>query len=271
MNGCRLDYFGDIGREIKYYRTSTSYSISFTGKDYGIKMKKKAFNKIVVLVTALVLVFTLAMSAYAETIEDRLTAEFDKLIEQYNSSSDVNLKETISSLLEQYGINGDLSSLTDTDIGKIIKDFGNNLALDDLLNLAEEAFASGSDMIKDVISGGSGTSDGKNTATTTTTTASATLPSIVAGTNSGATTAAAGITQSAVTTTSETVTYDIGSTTSAGIVGAGVTTAEATTGAVVEEENSGMGMSSLAVLLVLSFSTIAVIVAIVVFFVLKRK
>lgn len=230
-------------------------------------MKLTAVKRIAAVLLGFVMLFVLNCSAYAETIQDRLEQSLQGIVDQYNSSDSEtqgSIQDQFSSLLEDAGLGDlDLGSLGDTDIGQIIGDLGNNLAAEDLFGLMEEAFASGSAMIGDVLNGGLGTSDGSNTATTNpSTTGSPNI--IIANTNPVGSTNAVGVPGTSVPTT-----YNPGSTAPQNIVGAGVTNPGTTAAPVAVDDT--MSTSTIAVLVVLSVATIAVIVAIVIFFIVKRK
>ncbi len=233
-------------------------------------MKNAAVKKISAVLLALVMLFALQFNAYAETIQDSLEKRLQDLIEQYNSAdgdTQTGLQQQFNDLVKQFGLDEiDLSSITESDIGEIIGNLGNNLAIDNFLGLAEEAWASGSAMIKDVFSKGDGTSDGSNTATTKPFTGSPNV--IIAETKPAGSTNAVGV-PNGVVPSSTPATYNPGSTTAPNIVGAGVTTAGTTAAPIVVDDQ--MGTSTVVVLVVLSVATIAVIVAIVIFFVLKKK
>lgn len=237
-------------------------------------MKNTAGKKISAVLLVLMLFVSLACNAFAETIQDRLERELNELVDQYNSAdadTQQSLEERFDQFLKENNLDDmDLGSLTDTDIGKIISDLGNNLALEDLIGLMQDAWSSGSAMIQDVLNGGLGTADGSNTATTK---EPATSPNvIIAGTAPATQNGAVGIPQTVAqnnTTAAEATTYDVGATTAASIVGPGLTTAEPVS--IADISATGMSTSSIIVLVVLSVATVAVIVAIVIFFVLKRK
>lgn len=232
-------------------------------------MKFAAVKKIAAILFSVICIFSLTLNVYAETIQDSLEQRLEELKDQFNSSDSAtqgSIADSFAGLLEGSGLEDfDLGSLAEGDVGQILGDLGNNLAADELIGLIEEAFASGSDMINDVINGGLGTSDGSNTATT--------KPSgggspniIIANPNPQSSTNAVGVPQ---ISTKAPTTYNPGSTTAADIVGAGVTTAGTTAPPVAVDD--AMSTSTIAVLVVLSVATIAVIVAIVIFFVMKKK
>ena len=206
---------------------------------------------------------TLSCNAFAETIQDSLEQRLEDLADQYNSA-DSNTQSSVAGILEGAGLGDlDLGSLTEGGVGDILGDLGNSLAVDDILGLVEEAFASGSDMIGDALGGGLGTSDGSNTATTKpATTGSPNV--IIANTSPVVSTNAVGVPQ--LTTKAPANAED---TTAANIVGAGITTAGTTAAPVIVDD--GMSSSTVAVLVVLSVSTIAIIIAIVIFFIMKKK
>ena len=228
-------------------------------------MKFAAVKKIAAIFFSVICLFSLTLNAYAETIQDSLEQRLEDIKNQYNSS-DSATQDSISGILEGAGLGDlDLGSLGEGDLGSIIGDLGNNLAVGDLFGLVEEAFASGSDMINDAINGGLGTSDGSSTATTKP--SSGGSPNIIiANPNAQASTNAVGVPQ---ISTKAPTTYDPGSTTAPNIVGAGVTTAGTTAPQVPVDD--AMSSSAVAVLVVLSVATIAIIVAIVIFFVMKKK
>ncbi len=230
-------------------------------------MKLTAVKRVAAVLLGIVMLFVLNCSAYAETIQDSLEQRLEGIMNQFNSSdseTQESIQDQLSSFLEDAGLGDlDLGSLGDADIGQIIGDLGNNLAADEVFGLIEEAFASGSDMISDVINGGLGTSDGSNTATTNpATTGSPNI--IIANTNPVGNTNAVGVPSTSVPTT-----YNPGTTTPQNIVGAGVTSPGTTAAPVAVDD--AMSTSTIAVLVVLSVATIAVIVAIVIFFIVKRK
>lgn len=228
-------------------------------------MKFAAVKKIAAIFFSVICIFSLTFNAYAETIQDSLEQRLEEIKNQFNSS-DSATQDSISGILEGAGLGDvDLGSLGEGDLGSIIGDLGNNLAVDELFGLVEEAFASGSDMINDVINGGLGTSDGSNTATTKP--AAGGSPNIIiANPTPQNSTNAVGVPQ---ISTKAPTTYNPGSTTAPDIVGAGVTTAGTTAAPVAVDD--AMNTSTVAVLVVLSVATIAVIVAIVIFFVMKKK
>ncbi len=228
-------------------------------------MKFAAVKKIAAILFSVICIFSLTLNAYAETIQDSLEQRLEDIKNQFNSS-DSSTQDSILGIFEGAGLGDiDLGSLGDSDIGQIIGDLGNNLAVDDLFGLVEEAFASGSDMINDVINGGLGTSDGSNTATTKPN-AGGSPNIIIANPTPQGSTNAVGVPQ---LSTKAPTTYNPGSTTAPDIVGAGVTTAGTTAPQVNVDDT--MSTSTIAVLVVLSVATIAVIVAIVIFFVMKKK
>ena len=189
----------------------------------------------------------------------------EEIADQYNSA-DSGTQSSVSDILAGAGLGDiDLGSLSGDGLSSILGDLGNNLAVDDLLGLVEEAFASGSDMIGDALGGGLGTSDGSSTATTKPAAAGGSPNVIVADTKPVASTSAVGVPQ--LTTKAP---ADPAATTAANIVGAGVTTSGTTAPAVTTVDDT-MSSSTVAVLVVLSVSTIAVIVAIVIFFIMKKK
>ncbi len=222
----------------------------------------------------LILSFTSMCTCYAETVQDNVEAWLNGLVDDYNSAESeeeqASLQEQLDTFLKENGLEDvDLSSITDTDIGKIVSGITDGSAIGDLWSLASDAWSSGISMIQDVFNKGLGTSDGSNTATTK---EAETSPIVIVAdtTTAEATTKAVGISISTSTTApAETTTYDVGATTAPDLIGSGVTTTEPATNAAVTDD--GVPASSVIVLVVLSVATLAVIVAIVIFFVLKRK
>lgn len=235
-------------------------------------MKFAAVKKFSAVLLTFVLMFTFASNAFAETIQDRLEQQLGNLGDQYESAdpeTQESMQDQLSSMLQGAGLGDiDLGSLGDMDIGALLGGMGDNLALDSVLGLVTDAFSSGMGMIEDAIGGGLGTADGSNTATTRP--AAGGSPNvIIANTNPAGSTVAVGVPQQNMPVTNAPTTYNPGSTTAENIVGAGVTTAGTTAPSVLLDDT--MSSSSVAVLVGLSVATIAVIVAIVIFFVLKKK
>lgn len=240
-------------------------------------MKLTAVKKISAVILTFVMMFAFAANAFAETVQDRLEQALNDIADQYESAdpdTQTSLQDQLSSLLEAAGLGDiDLGSLGDSDIGSIIGSLGDNLALDSVIGLFTDAFSSGVGMIQDAIGGGLGTSDGSNTATTVPS-AGGSPNTIIANPTPPSSTVAVGVPEANMPTTNAPVTnapttYVPGSTTAANLVGAGLTTAQNVN--LDDLSDSGMDTSSIAVIVVLSVSTIAVIVAIIIFFVLKKK
>lgn len=241
-------------------------------------MKITAVKKISAVFLTAVILFAFSATAYAETFQDRIEQQLNDLANQYESADEdeqASLEESFDAILNEFGLGDfDLGSLTDADIGSIVGNLEES-PLGDAFGLVTDAFSSGIAMIQDAVGGGLGTSDGSNTATTKPS-AGGSPNIIVAVPETEASTAAVGVPSVSVTvpqqaepSTNEATTYDVGTTAPQDLVGAGLTTA-----ANVNLDNvsdSGMDTSSVAVLVVLSFSTLAVIIAIVIFFVLKKK
>lgn len=236
-------------------------------------MKKTAVKSIFAVFTVLLMLFVLSCGAFAETIQDSIERRLNELVDEYNSTDDEEVRESISeqfnTFIEQFGLEDvDLDALTETDIGKIISDLGDNLALDDFLKLAQDAWSSGTAMIQDVIGNGLGTADGSDTATTKEPVTSPNV--IIAQTAPADNTIAVGIVTTEIPpVTEETAAYNASVAEGNNMVGAGITTAEPVSLDVADD--SGMSAASIAVLIVLAVATIAVIVAIVIFFILKKK
>lgn len=254
-------------------------------------MKNAAVKKISAVILTVFMFFAFASNAFAETIQDRLEQQLNDLANQYESAdpeTQKSLQERFSELLVGAGLdNIDLGSLAGADIGSIISGAGDNLALGSVMGLVTDAFSSGMDMIQDAIGGGLGTSDGSNTATTIPSTTGSPIvivpvekPEETANAESTSSTAESTTTtvpSTAITNisanipsmpvTNAPVTYAPVSTTVANLVGAGVTTAPQ----VDLDGVTDSGTSSIAVFVVLSVSTLAIITAIVVFFIIRRK
>lgn len=240
-------------------------------------MKTTAVKRISAVLLITVFLFVFSSAACAETFQDRIENQLNDLADQYESADDdtrAELENSFDEILGQFGLGDfDLGSLTDADIGSIMDGLDDS-PLGDAFGIVTDAFSSGIAMIQDAVNGGLGTSDGSNTATTKPSAGGS--PNVIETVpQTQAPTSAVGIPSVNVTvpqaqpSTSEATTYDVGTTAPQDMVGA-----ELTTAANVNLDNvtdSGMDTSSVAVLVVLSFSTLAVIVAIVIFFVLKKK
>ena len=240
-------------------------------------MKRNAVKNFSAVILALILMFSTMCTCFAETVQDNVEAWLEGLVEEYNSADteeeQASVQERLDSFLEENGLEDiDLSSITDSDIGQIVSDITiGGSALDDFFSLASDAWSSGVAMIQDVSSKGLGTSDGSNTATTKA--PAETSPNVIVAdtTKAEASTQAVGVPSisTQATTTQEPTTYDVGATTAPNLIGSGVTTTEPMSSALIADE--GIPTTSVIVLVVLCVATLAVIVAIVVFFVLKRK
>lgn len=236
-------------------------------------MKKNAVKSIFAVFMAVALLFACAVNTFAETVGDQIEDRLNDLLNQYENSDDPaeqkSIEERFNEFLTKYGLDSvDLDKITETDIGKIIGDLGSQLALDDLKKLADEAFQSGYSMIKDALANGFGTADGSNTATTKPAVTSPNV--IVANTAPANNNGAVGIpeTNNIPPVTQESSTYNVGEPVNGNMVGAAVTNPAPTP---VEIEDSGMSTTSVIVLVVLGVATLAVIVAIVIFFIKKHK
>lgn len=253
-------------------------------------MKRNTLRNISAVVLAFILLFTLPISTFAETVQDRVENYLNGVVEDYESAEteeeQASIQEQLSAWLAENGFEDiDLSTITDTDIGQIVSGLvGDSSVMDSLSgvgSLISDAFSSGLDMIMDAVGGGLGTSDGSNTATTE----KATSPNVIIADNTTAeaSTQAVGVPNIQMPTnatsnttptqapTENATTYNVGTATSPDIVGAGVTTTEPSAGDNINsvvEDSSG---STVAVLIVLSASTLVVIIAMIVFFIMKRK
>lgn len=233
-------------------------------------MKKTALKSIFALFTVVVLFFVCTVNTFAETISDRLENSLNDLVDRYqnaDSEEQKSIEERFNEFITKYGLDQvDLSSITESDIGQIVAGIGDSSSLDDIKKLAEDAFSSGLAMIQDALGGGLGTADGSNTAKEP-----ATSPNVIVAGTAPATPnqIAVGVPENNIPpVTQEPTTYDVGNQVENNMVGAAVKPSEPVS---VTIENSGMGTSSVIVLVVLAVATLAVIAAIVVFFVKKRK
>lgn len=235
-------------------------------------MKRTAVKKISAVVMIIFLLVASSFNSFAATWQDRLEQQLGDLSDEYESADpeeQEQMQNQFDDLLGNFGLDEmDLGSLSETDIGQIITGIGDNLALDSFMGLASDAFSSGIAMIGDVVGGGLGTSDGSNTATTTPTITSPN--NIIANPSPESSTVAVGVPEQNMPVTNAPTTYNTEPTTAGNLVGAGVTTTVPNTTApqVVTDD---MSSSSMGVLVALSVSTVAVLIAIVIFFVLKKK
>lgn len=235
-------------------------------------MKRTAVKKISAVVMIIFLLIASSFNSFAATWQDRLEQQLGDLSDEYESADpeeQEQMQNQFDDLLSSFGLDEmDLGSLSETDIGQIITGIGDNLALDSFMGLASDAFSSGIAMIGDVVGGGLGTSDGSNTATTTPTITSPN--NIIANPSPESSTVAVGVPEQNMPVTNAPTTYNTEPTTAGNLVGAGVTTTVPNTTApqVVTDD---MSSSSMGVLVALSVSTVAVLIAIVIFFVLKKK
>ena len=232
-------------------------------------MKKTALKKISAVVLTMLMMFVVSFNAFAETWQDRLEQGLNDFSDNYNSAdseSQQDMQDSFNQFLKDFGLDEvDLGSLSETDIGQIITGIGDNLALDSFLGLAGDAFESGWAMIEDVFNKGSGTSDGSNTAKPPVTSPNI----IIADPVPESSNVAVGVPQQNMSSTNTPPTYSTEPTTAGNLVGAGVTTPGTTAPQVVIDDS--MNTSSMAVLIVMSVSTVAVIMALVIFFILKKK
>lgn len=237
-------------------------------------MKRNTVKSFFAVILVFILMLTTMYTSYAKTIQDDVESWLNGVVEEYNSAESEEeqqaAQDKLSDFLEQSGLEDmDLSTLTETDIGQIITGVTDGSAIGDLFGLASDAWESGMAMIQDVFNKGSGTSDGSNTATTN---PKVTSPNVIIAdtTKAEASTQAVGIVVTNTTTApAEITTYDVGATTAPAPVGSGITTTVPVTNPVVAD--SSVPVASVAVFAVLAVVTLGVIVAIVVFFVIKRK
>ncbi len=226
--------------------------------------------------------------------DSELAKRLRDLFNRMRSTDNPEVRDEILNIIRAFGIDVDLENITDTDIGKIIEGFGDNSALSQLIALGQEAFSSGTGMLRDVFGDRLGTSFGGNTldnttkAPTTSNRPSPTLPvietrpvteTVVASTRPAAQAAPATQQQQQVTA--------VVANTAAPSTPAAPTTqqgAGAYNGAaepiVADSAQQGtqpnapakkMDQSSMVVLLILSVATVAVIVAVVIFVIVKKR
>lgn len=237
-------------------------------------MRRNTVKGFFAFILVLMLMFSTICTSYAETVQDEVEAWLNGLVNDYNSADTKEeqdaAQDELSDFLEQSGLaDMDLGSLTETDIGQIVTGVTDGTAISGLFGLASDAWQSGIAMIQDVFNKGSGTSDGSNTATTN---PKVTSPNVIIAdtTKAEASTQAVGIVITSTTSApAEITTYNVGATTAPAPVGSGVTTTMPVTNPSVSD--SSVPVSSVAVFAVLAAVTLGVIVAIVVFFVIKRK
>ena len=228
-------------------------------------MKKSVIKRVLCFVFAISLLGGFAFSASAETIQDRIQAwqaERNNNNNNNSNSGDNSQGSSSGSVMDEAQFSEQVKELWDqisgTDIGSVISEFD----LQKLFDMGSEAWKSAVDMIKDAIGGGSGTSSSDNTGTKQSTTARAaastyviTYDTVPAVTNSNTTSAAPetttspstyAVTAPQVTQKTESVTY-----------------------AAADEKS--LSTASIIVIVILSIATIGVIVALVVYFSVKRR
>lgn len=230
-------------------------------------MKKSALKRVLCFVFALSLLGCFAFSASAETIQDRIQAWAAER-NNNNNSNDNNDSGSDSqgsspgSIIDEAQFSEQVKELWDqisgTDIGSVISEFD----LQKLFDMGSEAWNSAVDMIKDAVGGGLGTSSSDNTGTKQSTTARAaastyviTYDTVPAVTNSNTTSAAPETTTSPSTyaVTAPQITQKT----------------ESVTSAAADEKS--LSTASIVVIVILSIATIGVIVALVVYFSVKRR
>ncbi len=224
-------------------------------------MKKSTIKRVLCFIFALSLLGSFAFSASAETIQDKIQAwEAERNNNNNNGGdsqgsgsgsliNDAQFSEQVKELWNQ---------ISGTDIGSVISEFD----LQKLFDMGSEAWNSAVDMIKDAIGGGSGTSSSDSTGTKQSTTARAasttyviTYDTVPAVTNSNTTSAVPETTTSPSTyaVTAPQVTQK----------------SESVTSAAADEKS--LSTASIVVIVILSIATIGVIVALVVYFSVKRR
>lgn len=221
-------------------------------------MKKNVFKKILCVMSSLMIIFACAFSASAETLQDRIQAwlanrgdnsQGEQTTSSTNDSpiSDEQFAEQVKQLWDQ---------ISGTDIGSVISE----LDLQKLFDMGEEAWKSGVDMIKDAIGGGSGTSSSDNTGTKPATTQRAAASTYVIKYDTAPPTTSSNTTSATPETTTSPSTYSVVSQTEKN---------ERVTSAAADEKS--LSPASIVVIVVLSIATIGVIVALVVYFSVKRR
>ena len=232
-------------------------------------MKKTAVKKVAAVVLTVLMMFAVSLNAFAETWQDRLEQALNGYVDDYNNAdpeSQKNMQEEFDKFIKDFGLDEiDLGALSETDIGQIVTGIGDNLALDSFLGLAGDAFSSGMAMLEDVFNKGSGTSDGSNTAKPPVTSPNI----IIADPVPESSNVAVGVPEQNLPTLNAPSSGSTEPTTAGNMVGAGVTTPNTTAPQVVIDDQ--MNTSSTTVLIVMCVSTIAVIMALVIFFIFKKK
>lgn len=225
-------------------------------------MKKSVIKRVLCFIFALTLLCGFAFSASAETIQDRIQAWEAERNKNNNSNSGDNSQGSGGSIIDEGQFSEQVKELwnqiSGTDIGSVISEFD----LQKLFDMGSEAWNSAVDMIKDAIGGGSGTSSSNSTGTKQSTTARAasttyviTYDTVPAVTNSNTTSAVPETTTSPSTyaVTAPQVTQK----------------SESVTSAAADEKS--LSTASIVVIVILSIATIGVIVALVVYFSVKRR
>ncbi len=225
-------------------------------------MKKSVIKRVLCFIFALTLLCGFAFSASAETIQDRIQAWEAERNKNNNSNSGDNSQGSGGSIIDEGQFSEQVKELwnqiSGTDIGSVISEFD----LQKLFDMGSEAWNSAVDMIKDAIGGGSGTSSSDSTGTKQSTTARAasttyviTYDTVPAVTNSNTTSAVPETTTSPSTyaVTAPQVTQK----------------SESVTSAAADEKS--LSTASIVVIVILSIATIGVIVALVVYFSVKRR
>ncbi len=225
-------------------------------------MKKSVIKRVLCFIFALTLLCGFAFSASAETIQDRIQAWEAERNKNNNSNSGDNSQGSGGSIIDEGQFSKQVKELwnqiSGTDIGSVISEFD----LQKLFDMGSEAWNSAVDMIKDAIGGGSGTSSSDSTGTKQSTTARAasttyviTYDTVPAVTNSNTTSAVPETTTSPSTyaVTAPQVTQK----------------SESVTSAAADEKS--LSTASIVVIVILSIATIGVIVALVVYFSVKRR
>lgn len=207
--------------------------------------------------SSFIILFACAFSASAETIQDKIQAwianrgdssQGEQTSSSGNSSiSDAQFDEQVKQLWDQ---------ISGTDIGSIVSE----LDLQKLFDMGSEAWNSAVDMIKDAIGGGSGTSSSDNTGTKPSTTQRAAASTYVIKYDTATPTTSSNTTSAASESSTSPSTYSVVSQTEKN---------ERVTSAAADEKS--LSTASVVVIVILSVATIGVIVALVIYFSVKRK
>lgn len=204
------------------------------------------------------IIFICAFSASAETIQDRIQSWIanrdNSQGEQTSGSSSANGTIDDSQFNEQ--VKQIWDQIAGTDIGNVISE----LDLQKLFDMGSEAWNSAVDMIKDAIGGGSGTSSSDNTGTKPNTTQRAASTTYVIKYDTAAPNTSGNTTAATPEVSTSPSTYSVVTETQKN---------EKVTSAAADEKS--LSTASVVVIVILSIATIGVIVALVVYFSVRKK